>query len=485
MRCRWAMVALLALAACSSDSDNVNTIPTLAWGNFRHDSTNGALGNGIARNSGEVTLFLADVAGSTISTPAIDNNGNVFIGTATGLVSINDRGDLRWSIDTCQPEGGVAVPIGPISSSPTVTPGRNIIVGSDATLTAPGMVFAFEEKSNDRIECLWAFTPAGAGASITSSPQAQVDSLDLSLLSVFIGTGGGALQAINGVGTPRWTFAPSGDTRPITSSNAVDPTGPFYITTPDGLLAAVDASGRPLWQFPIGAPPTTALQASPAVNVSIYAIGGGSALYALNPGGSLKWQYLPEADVLGSPAFAAQSVDVGSDLLLDTIVYLADVDGQLYGVRDANGEIWQIQRCSLDSDESCRTDSCEPDLGTCVDSRCTGDSEERCTPNTCIASNHGDCVSQPALLPVADTPTRVLTSPVLSGDLFVLVGTDDGRLCARALDGTVPGDEDDAANPWLDGCIELGDGLPVRSSPAIGPNGRIFVTTASGLYKVE
>lgn len=469
--------------ACSSGSDDINTIPTLAWGSFRHDSTNGGVGNGIARNRGEATLLLPGIAGSTISTPAIDNRGNVFIGTATGLYSINDRGELRWSISTCQPEGGVAVPLGPITSSPTVTPGRNIVIGTDATSSAPGMVFAFEEKSNNRIQCLWSFVPSGPSGSVRASPQVQVDALDLSMLSVFIGSGGG-LQAINGIGTARWTFAPGRGDRPMTSSNAVDPTGPFYITTPDGLLAAADSSGRWLWQFPIGVPPEGILQPSPAVGVSIYAVGGGSALYALNPGGTLKWQFLPNSPVPGSPAFIALSIDVGPNLQADTIVYLADVDGQLYGVRDANGGIWQIQRCSLNLDRSCRTDSCAPLLGTCENGRCSGDRDERCTPDTCIAGNNGSCISQPASVPIAENVT-IATSPVISGDQFVIVGTDDGRVCARALDGTVPGDDDDAANPWLDGCIDLGDGLPTRSSPAIGPNGRIFVTTESGLYKIE
>lgn len=486
MRCRWALVALLGLAACSGGGDNINTVPTLAWGNFRHDSTNGAVGIGIARNEGQATLILPATLGSTISTPAVDNDGNVFLGTPTGLVSLNDRGDLRWTVTTCQPPGGTAVPLGPISSSPTVTPGRNIVVASDASGTTPGMVFAFEEKNDGTVECLWAFLPPGPPASIRSSPQVQVDSLDLSLLSVFIGTGGGALQAINGVGTPRWTYAVGADPRPVTSSPAVDPTGPFYFTTPDGILAATDASGRPFWQFPIGVPPVRDLQASPAVGTSIYAIGGGSAVYAFNPGGSPKWPaFQPQADIFGSPAFAAQSIDVGSDLLLDTIVYLADVNGLLYGVRDTNGQLWDIQRCSLDPLESCRTDSCAPDLGTCVNQRCTGDTSESCTRDTCIASNAGECVSQPALVPVTDDAVTVETSPAISGDLFVVVGTTDGRLCARGLDGTVPGDDDDASNPWIDGCIALGDGEPVRSSPAIGPNGRLFITTDSGLYKIE
>ena len=35
------------------------------------------------------------------------------------------------------------------------------------------------------------------------------------------------------------------------------------------------------------------------------------------------------------------------------------------------------------------------------------------------------------------------------------------------------------------GCIELGDGLPTLSSPIIGENGTIYVTTANGLYVIK
>jgi hypothetical protein len=90
------------------------------------------------------------------------------------------------------------------------------------------------------------------------------------------------------------------------------------------------------------------------------------------------------------------------------------------------------------------------------------------------------------MVPVTtDGPVTVEASPALSADLFVVVGTTDGRVCARNLDNTVPGDDDDQANPWLSGCIALGDGQPVRSSPAIGPGGAIHVTTDSGLYIIK
>ena len=495
MRCRWALAVLLSLTACSSGSDNnPNAVPVLAWGGFRHDSLNSGVGNGIAGNKGQVTLLYPTNGQTSGATPAIDNNGVIFLGTRRGLVSLDKDGVVRWTVDSCQLSSGEIVPMGPIVSSPTVTPGRDIVVATEATATAPGMVFALRERSSSVVECRWVFVPGVA--SVRSSAQVQVDPLDLSLLSVFIGTGEGALQAINGTGTPRWTFSPTADRRPVTSTVAVDPTGPFYVTTPDGVLAAADASGRPLWQIPIGVPPDAVLQQSPAVGTNIYAIGGDSALFGITPGGSIKWQFSPMAAVLGSPAFASQSVDVGSELLLDTIIYLADRDGLLYGVRDLTGEIWERQYCSEAKEVTmCRMDGCPPDKGTCDKTKnrcCVGDTcnDTKCTPDSC-ESNQGTCTSAPALVPVTtDGTVEVTTSPTLSGDLFVIVGTADGRVCARNLDTTVPGsdnklDDDNPNNPWRSGCIALGDGLPVRSSPSIGPGGAIHVTTDSGLYIIK
>ena len=87
---------------------------------------------------------------------------------------------------------------------------------------------------------------------------------------------------------------------------------------------------------------------------------------------------------------------------------------------------------------------------------------------------------------LGDVPVQ--TSPVVSGDLFIVIGTADGQVCARAQDDTVPNDEA-ANNPWLDGfgCVDLDpeDDSPTLSSPIIGTNGRIYVTTAAGLYVIE
>ncbi len=487
---RWCVAALLCmLTACSSGGDNADpTVPILPWGSFRHDLGNSAVGSPIEGfNQGRVRL-LGGGFGTTESSPAVGDNGEVFLGTENGVVSFNDKGEERFRVSVCETDTG-AVPIGRVRSSPTLTPGGNLVFGSDATVAGPGAVFALRDRQNE-VECLWVFMPPGVPADfdVSSSPQVIVDARDFSLTSVYIGTAG-YVQAINGnIGTARWNFpANPPSAQPLTSSPGLNSsTGGLFITTADGLLAAVDGSGRQQWQFPIGAAPASPRLPSPAVSpTTIYAIGGGSALYGINPDGTLKWQYIPEDSIPGSPAFLTQAIDVGSDATSDTIVYLSDVEGTLYGVRDQTGDIYQVQRCSLAPAVRCRTDSCDPGEGTCEDSRCTI-SDTPCTPDTCISADNGECVVTPAIVPVTTGTVTTLGSPSVSVDALAVVGTADGRVCVRGLDGTVPGDDDDPDNPWADGCVELGDGLPVlSSSPAIGTEGKIYVTTASGLYVIE
>jgi len=519
MRLRLALALCVGLAACSSGgSNNTNTVPTLPWGSFRHDANNSGAGNGINQNKGTVKLLAANVGNTTISTPSIDDKGHVLLGTSSGAVSFNNKGELRWQLSTCAPDdGSPPVAIGSVSSSLTVQSGGTVVFGADASPDGPGAVFYLQEK-NDQVSCKWAFTASGvpAGFGVRSSAQTQVDPLDLSLLSVFVGGDDGHLRALNGIGTPRWNF-PIGASvgAPITSTPAVSGTGATYVTTPDGFVSGVDAAGNPLvgqnWpSFPIGIPPAASLLQSPAVNITIYAIGADSALFGINPDSTLKWKFQPLAKVLGSPAFIGQTVDVGSETILDTVVYLVDVNGLLYGVSDQNGEILQIQRCSGAMDRSCQTDSCGTGEGTCKNGKCVGSNEDctigscgagegtctddkcvgsdqDCTPDSCRADGKGMCeaLEPSGLLPMTSGSVRIESSPVVSGDLFAIVGTTDGRVCARGLDNTVPGDDSDSKNPWLGGCIDLGDGLPVLSSPAIGQDSRIYVTTATGVYVIE
>jgi hypothetical protein len=541
MRYRLALGFAVALAACGGgDSDDIPTVPTLPWGSFRHDATNSGVGSGIINNeaSGNVQPLIsaAVLGGVTTSTPAIDNDGNIFLGTETGIVSFDSRGTMRWRVTECVSDASTVpctsnaqcgpdmvgvcnantgtcstTAIGRVTTSPTVTAGGAVVFGVEAIPSSqgdlPGAVFALREESGNRVSCMWAYRPPEASPrfAIRASAVAQVYALDLSLLTVVIGGSDGRVLAINGDGTPRWSFG-SG-TGDVTSTSAFSVSGTSYVATPDGVVAAIDFSGRPMWQTNIGRPMPARLLPSPAVGTTVWAIGGSSVLFGINPDGTLKWQYAPPIPFSGSPAFLGQSFTDDADTVFDTIVYTVDVEGNVTGVRDSTGEVFQPQRCSQQLTLSCSMDSCQPGQGTCdTDTNrcslaptvvCTGDS---CQPNNCVADTNrcsiseADCSVTPCeantctaltgMVPVTEGPVTIETSPAVSGDLFVLVGTASlpGRVCARGLDNRVPGDLDDPNNPWLSGCITLGAGLPTRSSPVIGGSGSIHVTTDEGLF---
>ncbi|MGH7787934.1 MAG: PQQ-binding-like beta-propeller repeat protein [Candidatus Binatia bacterium] len=501
MRSRLVLAFAVLLAACSDGgSSGTPTVPALPWGSFRQSPTNSAAAGAINRNTGVPRLLSGSgtLGEVTISTPALDNGGNFYVGTTDGLISVDDKGEMRWLFDRCDLSGTAActpetcVDVGPVSASPTVSAGGTIVVGSD-----DGRIFALHQR-NDDIECMWMVPPGGTSPTfgVQSSPVLQIDPRDLSLLSVFIGGGNGQLLALNGIGTQRWAFPSAGQAgSAVSSSPAADAFSNLYITTPDGFLTSIEFGGGLNWTYPIGVPPAQPLLPSAAVGLSAYAVGAGGALYALTQNGILKWVYTPAAETSGSPAFLNQTFEAGADQVVDTIVYIADVNGTLYGVRDLTGMIAQPQRCSEDLETSCRKDSCEPNHGTCdrSTSRCTEGTDIGCNGDSCSDSEDdpNKCISLSGIRSASalgDVPVQ--TSPIVSGDVFIVVGTADGQVCARAQDDTVPNDEAEEKNPWINGCVDLDgpdddENLPTLSSPIIGPNGRIYVTTAKGLYVIE
>ena len=142
-----------------------------------------------------------------------------------------------------------------------------------------------------------------------------------------------------------------------------------------------------------------------------------------------------------------------------------------------------------------------------------------CTRDTCVADMRGTCEISPAIISIPGASVEITTSPVVSGDFFAIVGTSDGQICARSFDppyGVVPGYNHSPPNKiWgagfcnnsgttpcvvtndcptgglciPGGCIHLSadptNDNPTVSSPVIGQNGAIYVTTADGLYAIK
>lgn len=526
MRSRLALGLAVLLAACSDGGSSGPNIPTVPWANFRHDNSNSALNGAILRNEGNPQLVFPVVEGTiTLSTPAIDRNGNLLLGTSNGVMSLDQDGNVRWTFEGYSTSGAPdppctvctlgtpgCLPVGRVTASPTVSPGDTIVFGTEGP---DGRLFAIEEHQLD-IDCNWIFPSANEpGVGFRSSAAVLINTLDLSLQSVFVGADDGLLRGINADGTVRWSVATGG---PVTASPTLDSNLNTYVTTADGIIPSVSFSGTPFGTpISVGRPLDAPFQPSPAVLLDLYAIGSGGSLIAIVPPATRKWGFTPPTSsvIRGSPAFAGQSFSQQAETTFDTIVYVVDTQGTAFGVRDANGMLLQLQRCPGGPDDphpftqDCRLQSCEPGQGKCENNnRCSDDDTVTCTRDSCETSDMGTCTLLPYCtdvepgVPCSNTnaipsapATTIPASPVLSGDLFVVVGTSDGRVCARTLDNLVPGQTlDSPTETWRDGegCITLDPTIDptspdasTRSSPIIGQNGRIYVTTDAGLWVIE
>jgi hypothetical protein len=196
--------------------------------------------------------------------------------------------------------------------------------------------------------------------------------------------------------------------------------------------------------------------------------------------------YVPANAIVGSPTLILLTFGVQAFTAVDVVVTAVDADTNVYAIRDSTGEPMSVQQCSGGTQQNCTMDSCAPTGGTCISNRCTDASGTLgCRTDSCLPNN-GTCTVIPTFgtQPIALGQT-VSTSPVMSADAFVVFGTDDGLVCARAVNGDVPG----AWNAILDlpGCVDLDSKKdePAISSPAIGPNGQIYVSTKSGLYIIQ
>ncbi len=517
---------LLIIAACTGGGAGGDTAaPIPLWGSFRRDNANSGLASSaIKDNPGEVRFAVKLTDGdapATLSSPAIGLDHTIYLGTAEGLVALDDTGNIRWRLQRCNlAEAGApcegpletCVEVGAVDSSPAVTLDGDVVFASER-----GIVFAVHDDG-EAVTCRWAFqVPASGTIRMRSSPQVIIDALDNALSAVFIGTGAGWLQALNGDGTARWRFQGGpGGLGSVSSTPAIGG-GFIYLTAPDGFLYALDFAGQLRWNAEVGIPlESDGLAPSAAVSDAVIAIGAGGAVVAYHPDGTFKWRFEPRARIAGSPAFARQTIqhdnfcqgdgtcsvsdnlcatdddcrnvcrDGQCTLSTDTcekdgdceqegvgptfesVVYVVDERGATYGIRGPTGTLLEQQVCSV-SREFCSShaDPC-PSGQTCC-SQADGD---------------GTCSVEVATTQLV-TGTAIRSSPAVSADLYVVVGTEDGRVCAKQPTGLAP-----TGAGWQNGCVTVREQHAVRSSPVIATRvgddfGTIYVTTDDGfLYAI-
>ena len=280
---------------------------------------------------------------------------------------------------------------------------------------------------------LYAINPDGSekwifptGGNISASPAIGIDG------TIYIGSYDHNLYAINPDGEEKWIY-PTGDT--VYSSPAIGSDGTVYIGSDDGYLHAINPDdGEEVWRSPAGG----VVRSSPAIGCdgTIYVGSSDHNLYAINSDdGSEKWRY-PTNDYIGS------SPAIGSD----GTVYVGSHDGSLYAINSTDGS----KKWRYITDNNIQS---SPAIGS------DGTIYVR-SDNTALYAIDPDGSGKWGY--ATGHVLNSSTSPAIGNDGTIYVGGLD--LYAINSDGT--------KNRTYD--------LPdIRSSPAIGYNGILYIVTTA------
>jgi outer membrane protein assembly factor BamB len=262
--------------------------------------------------------------GSIESSPVVDNNGTIYIGTMGDdcrLYAIYPNGTMKWKYQV-----GLM-----IWDTPTIAEDGTIYVVSwDHYLYA----------INHNGSCKWRFC---FGIYSSSSPAIGQDG------TIYCGASNNNVYAINPNGTLKWTYSTGG----WTSSAAIGDDGIIYIGSEDNYLYAFYPNGTLKWRFKTG----DWVKGWPSIasDGTIYAPSFDGYFYALNPNnGTMIWRASTGGKV--SAASVAIATDdtlyVGTDKLRayypdnGTIKWYVDIGGNFWGTSPAISYDGTIYGCA-------------------------------------------------------------------------------------------------------------------------------------------
>jgi outer membrane protein assembly factor BamB len=483
------MLPLVFVWACSGGGGSSSTTST-SWEKFRHDTSNSGAASGPIATLGVPSMTPRSVPvdastppafptpsptpGAISSSPAIAQDGTVYIGSEGGTLAAFDANlNLKWRKTFCEacPDSQA---LGSLISSPAVytfNGQTSIVIGSSAIGAGPGSVFAFQDSgSGQPASCTGCFRPNqadfGSGSDVTasfvSSPSFSTDPVIGTLNGIFIGAridvsdgrSVGKFYALNSDGSVRWQFPRRGqsDIGPVTSSPALEGTTGWYFTAADGYLYALGFDGSLRWKSAIGPTPGPMLGPAPpfapAVLIAESYVVSSTAdgnVFAITPDGSVSLLVAGADSSIGSslafgvrgeetpsptPVVVATATAPSGPTPTTTATPTAGIPSFIYGVTQS-GQVLAFN----------------PALPT------------------------------PTFFPTPSVPVAapVISSPALSSDGFLVFGDSDGWLHAVS---TVDGTE-------LTGFPIQLSSRAIRSSPSIAGDGTIYVGADDGmLYAV-
>lgn len=257
--------------------------------------------------------------------------------------------------------------------------------------------------------------------------------------TIYVGSWDGKLYALRDTGTALQKLWEYDTGSYIYSSAAIGPDGTIYVGAGDSNLHALRADGAPKWKYPVA----DWIDSSPAVasNGNVIVGSWDGNVYAVGPFGTEQWRFTTGGIVLGSAAIAA-----------DGTIYIGSTDHNLYALNADGTKRWEyVTDADIEGSPAIAAD------GTVY-----------------FGSNDGYFY---ALRPDGSLAWReqigasVASTPAIRADGTIVVGA------ATVAGASAPGrlvclDPAGAQKvKWTYDALDI-----VDSSPAIGPDNRIYFT---------
>ena len=239
--------------------------------------------------------------------PAIGRDGTIYIAADSDLFAYEPNGAFKWFFQNTNN----------YYKSPAVDANNDIYDGSQEM-----------DSVNPNGTLHWTFATGSSAAE--PSPAFGVDG------TIYLSTGDSNLCALNPAGVQKWSFPAPAE---IDAPPVIGPDGAIYLVTASPKLYALATGGSNLWTFTANA---SFGNNSPAIggDGTIY-VAAGTNLLAINPSGSLKWQFHGAGPFYASPVIGADgTIYIGNDGILDTNI--GAFRARFYAITPQGSEKWEF-----------------------------------------------------------------------------------------------------------------------------------------------
>jgi len=335
----------------TKDIERINSnigLQNSSWPMFHHDPQHTGRSPYTPNGSLPILKWKFWMEGMTLSSPAINTNGDIYIGASdfqASFFSINYNGTENWRFSSnefiisspCIGSDGT-IYLGSSDGNlyavyPNGTQKWSVYIGdgwvkSSPVIDAIGIIYAASMDSNRLCAVYpdgtikWSFYTGGA---ILSSPALDNNGI------IFVGSYDGYMYAVYQNGSMKWRYY-AGGVKGIQSSPAITEDGTIYFGSTSGYLYALNPNGSLKWMVDTG----YIDDSSPAIdtNGTIYIGSTNGRLYSINSNGIIKWSYQTSAEIIGSPAIDNNG-----------IVYIGSYDGNLYAINPDGSQRWKFTTC--------------------------------------------------------------------------------------------------------------------------------------------